>query len=73
MTDTDIVAELRAWRGEFARGHNYDLVAMVETFRRSGVTAGRQVVRGVPRLPVSIPRTPPDMDLKPTGQSEPAA
>lgn len=51
MKDVDILAELRSWRDEFARSHNYDLAAMVATIRNIEIPAGHPVVRGEPRRP----------------------
>lgn len=51
MLDADILAELRAWRDEFARSHGYDLRAMVSALRALDETAGERVARGEPRWP----------------------
>jgi hypothetical protein len=55
MNDTNILAELRAWRDEFARSHGYDLRAMVATLRALDDVAGAPVVCGEPRRPVVVP------------------
>ncbi len=47
----DILAELRAWRDEFARSHGYDLGAMAATLRELDDAAGERIVRGEPHLP----------------------
>jgi hypothetical protein len=51
MTD-DILAELRAFREEFARSHGYDLGAMAAALRAMDLAAGGRVVRREPRSPV---------------------
>jgi hypothetical protein len=51
MSGTDALAELRAWRDEFARSHGYDLGAMAATLRQMDAAAGARVVRGEPRRP----------------------
>ncbi len=50
--ETDILAELRAWRDEFARSHGYDLSAMVATLRSMELRPGAVVVRGTARPPM---------------------
>jgi hypothetical protein len=55
MNDTDTLAELRAWRDEFARSHGYDLGAMVATLRALDAGASAPVVCGEPRRPVAVP------------------
>ena len=54
MNDGDIIAELRAWRDEFARSHGYDLRAVVAALSKLDSAAGRQVVRGEPRCPEAM-------------------
>ena len=49
MKDGDVLAELRAWRDEFARTYGYDLHAMATALRELDSAAGRSVVRGEPR------------------------
>ena len=70
MKNQDILAELRAWRDEFARSHGYDLRAMAAVLREMDATAGARVVRGQPR-PSSIAApgepSPPNQTLKQTG------
>ena len=56
MSNGDILAELRAWRDEFARSHGYDLRAMVEALRELDSAAGARVVRGEPRRPEAVPQ-----------------
>ncbi len=58
MSSGDIIAELRAWRDEFARSHAYDLAAMAAVLRDLDSAAGVRVVRGEPRCPVRSPRLP---------------
>ena len=65
MKDVDILAELRAWRDEFARSHGYDLAAMVATLRELDAVAVPPVVRREPRRPAGYcesgsPPRPPD-------------
>jgi hypothetical protein len=55
MKDRDILAELRAWRDEFARSHGYDLRAIVAALREADEKLGARVVRGEPRRPVIVP------------------
>ncbi len=59
MKSGDVLAELRAWRDEFARSHGYDLRAMVAVLREMDAAAGARVVRGEPRPPVASPREGP--------------
>jgi hypothetical protein len=56
MRGADILAELRAWRDEFARSHGYDLKAMVAALREMDAAAGVRVVRGEPRRPTAMTR-----------------
>ena len=55
MRDADILTELRAWRDEFARSHDYDLQAMAASLRALDGAAGARVVRGEPRRPAAVP------------------
>lgn len=60
MTCGDVLAELRAWRDEFARSHGYDIHRMVAALREQEIASGREVVRGEPRRPtVGMPHRPP--------------
>ena len=43
MRGRDVLAELRAWRDEFARSHGYDLRAMVAVLREMDAAAGARV------------------------------
>ena len=54
MSGTDILAELRSWRDEFARSHGDDLGAMAATLRELDKAAGARVSRGEPRRPEVI-------------------
>jgi hypothetical protein len=66
----DVLAELRAWRDEFARSHGYDLRAMVAVLRERDAAAGARVVCGEPRPPVTIPpgeQSPPNQVRQQTG------
>ena len=65
MSDVDIVAQLRAWRDEFARSHGYDLHAMAAALRDLDCGSKRKVVHGEPRRPV-VTKMPPQA-LQPTG------
>lgn len=68
MTRGDVLAELRAWRDEFARSHGYDIHRMVAALREQEIASGREVVRGEPRRPtVAMPNKPP-----PTESATPA-
>ena len=70
MKSGDVLAELRAWRDEFARSHDYDLRAMAAVLREMDAAAGARVVRGEPRPPVIVPRgepSPPDKAVRQTG------
>ena len=58
MSERDILAELRAWRDEFARSHGYDIAAMGATLRKLDEAAGSRVVHGEPRRPSTL-STPP--------------
>ena len=70
MKDGDILAELRAWRDEFARSLGYDLRAMAAVLREMDAAAGARVVRGEPRPPVAMPpreSSTPKKTLEQTG------
>lgn len=69
MRNGDILAELRAWRDEFARQHDYDVGAMTAVLRKLDRTAGMKVIRGEPRRPVAeLPQgmSTPNEPLQPT-------
>ncbi|MFO0960697.1 MAG: hypothetical protein U0800_25220 [Isosphaeraceae bacterium] len=53
MSLEENLAEIRAWRDEFARSHGYDLGAMAAALRGLDVAAGTRVVRGQPRRPAT--------------------
>ena len=53
MSERDVLADLRAWRDEFARSHGYDMAAMVASLRARDRAAGDSLVRGEPRQPAS--------------------
>lgn len=57
MSHGDVLAELRAWRDEFARSHGYDVHAMAAALRALDSGGERKVVHGEPRRPVTT-RTP---------------
>jgi hypothetical protein len=63
MSDVDIVAQLRAWRDEFAKSHGYDIHAMAAAVRAFDC-GQRKIVHGEPRRPVvtRIPSQPPPTD-----------
>jgi hypothetical protein len=65
MRTGDMLAELRAWRDEFARSHAYDLHAMAEALRALDCAGERTVVRGEPRHPVAV--STPNRSKQPTG------
>lgn len=69
MKAGDVLAELRAWRDEFARAHAYDVHAMAKTLSELDSAGDRNVVRGEPRRPVAA-RTP-NQTLPPTGAVAP--
>ena len=64
MSDIDILAQLRAWRDEFARSHGYDIHAMAAALRELDC-GKRKVIHGEPRRPV-VTRIP-NQALQPTG------
>lgn len=75
MSGADFLADLRAWRDEFARSHGYDLGAMAAVLRAMEGTAGRHIVRGEPRRPAVVPPeaaiTPlPTLERTPAAGSE---
>ncbi len=51
----DILADLRAWRDEFARAHGYDLGAIAEILRKLDAETGNRVTRDEPRHPTVVP------------------
>ena len=53
MNEPDLLAEIHAWREEFARKHGYDLPAMVASLRAFEQTMPERLVRGTPRRPVT--------------------
>lgn len=70
MKDGDILAELRAWRDEFAKSHGYDLAAMAATLREMDRATSARIVRGEPRRPaagVPLGVIVPNQALHPTG------
>lgn len=63
MKDVDVIAQLRAWRDEFAKSHAYDIHAMVAALRE--VDCGNHiVVQGEPRRTVATKW--PSHELQPT-------
>ena len=54
MNGVNILAELRAWREEFARSHGYDLGAMAAALRELDDAAHERILRGEPRRPVRV-------------------
>ena len=68
MSNPDVLAEVRAWRDEFARSHGYDIHAMAATLRNLDCAGGRMVVHGEPRRPVAT--SMPNQAL-PTGAATP--
>ncbi len=67
MSDRDILAELRAWRDEFARSHGYDLRAMVAALCELDKAASGKVIHGEPRRPVDV--LPPEVSVSATMRS----
>ena len=53
MNEPDLLAEIHAWREEFARKHGYDLSAMVASLRAFEQTMPERLVCGTPRRPVT--------------------
>ena len=46
MTDADILADLRAWRDEFARANGYDVGAIGAALRALDDASGSRLTRG---------------------------
>ena len=65
MRTGDMLAELRAWRDNFAKSHGYDVHAMAEALRVLDCAGERQVIHGEPRRPVAVRM--PNQSLQPTG------
>lgn len=63
MKDMNVLAELRAWRDEFARAHGYDVKAMAAALREMDAAAGVRVVNGEPRRPLLGGQTKPGEDM----------
>lgn len=59
MNDVDMLAQLRAWRDEFAKSHGYDIHAMAAALRELDCGGNRKVVRGEPRRPVLMRKLNP--------------
>ncbi len=59
MNDVDMLAQLRAWRDEFAKSHGYDIHAMAAALRELDCGSKREVVRGEPRRPVLMRKPNP--------------
>lgn len=64
MKDVDPIDEIRAWRDEFARSHNYDISAMFATLKKWEQESGKTFVRGTPRpyvpvvvVPLAVPES----------------
>jgi hypothetical protein len=53
VKERSILAELRAWRDNLAREHEYDLSAMAAKLRELDAAAGTRVVHGEPRRPTA--------------------
>jgi hypothetical protein len=69
MRTGDMLAELRAWRDEFARSHAYDVHAMAEALRALDSASKRKVIHGEPRRPVAV--RAPNQSLQPSGAAPP--
>ena len=69
MSNGDVLAELRAWRDEFARSHGYDIHAMAAALREFDCGSKRKVIHGEPRRPVMT--NMPNQALQPTGAAIP--
>jgi hypothetical protein len=54
VSNGDLLAELRAWRDEFARSHGYNLRTMAAALCELDSAAGGRVVRGEPRRPEAV-------------------
>ena len=59
MNDVDMLAQLRAWRDEFAKSRGYDIHAMAAALRELDSGSKRKVVRGEPRRPVLMRKPDP--------------
>jgi hypothetical protein len=59
MNDVDLLAQLRAWRDEFAKSHGYDIHVMAAALRELDCGSNRKVVRGEPRRPVLMRKPNP--------------
>ncbi len=57
MKEIDLLAEIRTWRDEFARSHDYDLAAIAAAVREADATVAERLVSGEPRRP-KHPTTP---------------
>ncbi len=70
MSDGDVLSELRAWRDEFARSHDYDIHAMAAALREMDSAGERKVIRGEPRQPAEarMPRREPRGSAFPGGE-----
>ena len=68
MSNEDVLAELRAWRDEFARSHGYDVHAMAAALRALDSAGERKVVHGEPRRPVTAKM--PNQAQQPTGAAD---
>ena len=58
MSKGDVLAELRAWRDEFARSHGYDIHAMAAALRELDSASQRTVVCAEPRPPAAARKSP---------------
>jgi 4-hydroxyphenylpyruvate dioxygenase-like putative hemolysin len=64
VNDVDLLAEIRAWRDEFARSHGYDLEAIAAAIRDADRAVATRLVHGEPRRPAV--HSPPNQTLQPT-------
>lgn len=71
MSDVDILAQLRAWRDEFARSHGYDIHAMAAALRDLDGGGKHLVVHGEPRRPVMTKTA--NQSLEPPGAAIPVS
>ena len=46
MKEIDLLAEIRTWRDEFARSHDYDLAAIAAAVREADATVAERLVSG---------------------------
>ena len=72
--ERDALADIRAWRDEFARQHDYDLAAMFRTLRKleaEYAAAGWKFASGTPRPPAYVPAELPPIHWP--GTDQPAA